>query len=89
MFTKKQKCPSPLITYLTDLEIEGRSLWQDARIRFMRNKAAMVSLVHPHLPLRYCCDNCPYVKLNLLMTILIGTPYTSHHLRNIYSVPIV
>ena len=28
-----------------NLEIEGRSLWQDARIRFMRNKAAMVSLV--------------------------------------------
>lgn len=28
-----------------DLEIEGRSLWQDARTRFMRNKAAMISLV--------------------------------------------
>jgi len=27
-----------------NLEIEGRSLWEDARIRFMRNKAAMVSL---------------------------------------------
>ncbi|SIO94569.1 oligopeptide ABC transporter permease OppC [Vibrio spartinae] len=27
------------------LEIEGRSLWQDARMRFVRNKAAMVSLV--------------------------------------------
>ncbi|MCO4751416.1 oligopeptide ABC transporter permease OppC [Vibrio cholerae O1 biovar El Tor] len=27
-----------------NLEIQGRSLWQDARIRFMRNKAAMVSL---------------------------------------------
>ncbi|WP_163132640.1 oligopeptide ABC transporter permease OppC [Agarivorans sp. Alg241-V36] len=26
------------------LEIEGRSLWQDARMRFMRNRAAMVSL---------------------------------------------
>lgn len=26
------------------LEIEGRSLWQDARHRFMRNKAAMISL---------------------------------------------
>ena len=26
------------------LDIQGRSLWQDARIRFMRNKAAMVSL---------------------------------------------
>jgi len=28
-----------------NLEIEGRSLWQDARIRFMRNKAAMLSLI--------------------------------------------
>ncbi|NCO45765.1 MAG: peptide ABC transporter permease, partial [Vibrio sp.] len=27
-----------------NLEIAGRSLWQDARIRFMRNRAAMVSL---------------------------------------------
>jgi oligopeptide transport system permease protein len=27
-----------------NLEIEGRSLWQNARIRFMRNKAAMISL---------------------------------------------
>ncbi|MEH6452524.1 MAG: peptide ABC transporter permease, partial [Psychromonas sp.] len=28
-----------------NLEIEGRSLWQDARLRFMRNKAAMLSLI--------------------------------------------
>lgn len=27
------------------LEIKGRSLWQDARRRFMRNKAAVLSLV--------------------------------------------
>ena len=33
-----------LNNFSTNLEIEGRSLWQDARIRFMRNKAAMVSL---------------------------------------------
>lgn len=26
-------------------EVKGRSLWQDARMRFMRNKAAMISLV--------------------------------------------
>ncbi|WP_432467418.1 oligopeptide ABC transporter permease OppC [Agarivorans sp. Z349TD_8] len=30
--------------FAQNLEIEGRSLWQDARIRFMRNRAAMVSL---------------------------------------------
>ena len=28
-----------------NLELKGRSLWLDARIRFTRNKAAMVSLV--------------------------------------------
>ncbi|MEL0630506.1 oligopeptide ABC transporter permease OppC [Psychromonas aquatilis] len=44
MLAKKQN--SEVINQLADnLEIEGRSLWQDARIRFMRNKAAMVSLV--------------------------------------------
>ncbi|SHO55941.1 oligopeptide ABC transporter permease OppC [Vibrio quintilis] len=31
--------------FADQLEIEGRSLWQDARIRFMNNKAAMASLV--------------------------------------------
>ena len=25
--------------------VQGRSLWSDARLRFMRNKAALVSLV--------------------------------------------
>jgi len=44
MLAKKQN--SEVINQLADnLEIEGRSLWQEARIRFMRNKAAMVSLV--------------------------------------------
>ena len=44
MISKKEK--SEMVTALSEnLEIEGRSLWQDARIRFMRNKAAMVSLV--------------------------------------------
>ena len=32
-------------SFTENLEIEGRSLWQDARIRFMRNKAAMLSLI--------------------------------------------
>lgn len=44
MFMKKPT--AEVINNLSEnLEIEGRSLWQDARIRFMRNKAAMVSLV--------------------------------------------
>lgn len=43
MLTKKDKVEA-LESFSSNLEIEGRSLWQDARIRFMRNKAAMVSL---------------------------------------------
>lgn len=44
MLTKKDKVEA-LTNFSENLEIEGRSLWQDARIRFMRNKAAMVSLL--------------------------------------------
>ena len=43
MLTKKQNLEA-IDSFAENLEIEGRSLWQDARIRFMRNKAAMVSL---------------------------------------------
>ena len=31
--------------FAEDLEIEGRSLWADARDRFFRNRAAVVSLI--------------------------------------------
>lgn len=41
---KKKDSLDALERFSENLEIEGRSLWQDARIRFMRNKAAMVSL---------------------------------------------
>ncbi len=44
MLTKKENREA-LEKFSENLEIEGRSLWQDARIRFVRNKAAMVSLV--------------------------------------------
>ncbi|KGK08791.1 oligopeptide ABC transporter permease OppC [Vibrio navarrensis] len=43
MLTKKEHLEA-IEKFSENLEIEGRSLWQDARIRFMRNKAAMVSL---------------------------------------------
>jgi len=43
MLSKTDKVEA-LNNFSTNLEIEGRSLWQDARIRFMRNKAAMISL---------------------------------------------
>ncbi|ELZ5771562.1 oligopeptide ABC transporter permease OppC [Vibrio metschnikovii] len=41
---KKQKHLQAIEKFTENLEIEGRSLWQDARVRFMRNKAAMASL---------------------------------------------
>jgi oligopeptide transport system permease protein len=44
MLTKKQNIDA-IDSFSDNLEIEGRSLWKDARIRFMRNKAAMVSLI--------------------------------------------
>lgn len=43
MLTKKDNVEA-VEKFSEQLEIEGRSLWQDARIRFMRNKAAMISL---------------------------------------------
>ncbi len=43
MLIKKEQVDS-LENFSEQLEIEGRSLWQDARRRFMQNKAAMVSL---------------------------------------------
>jgi oligopeptide transport system permease protein len=43
MLTKKDTLDA-VEKFSENLEVEGRSLWQDARIRFMRNKAAMVSL---------------------------------------------
>ncbi|MEC6815826.1 oligopeptide ABC transporter permease OppC [Photobacterium toruni] len=44
MLTKKDNIEA-LEKFSESLEIEGRSLWQDARSRFFRNKAAMVSLI--------------------------------------------
>ena len=44
MLAKKQNSEA-IENFADSLEIEGRSLWKDARIRFMRNKAAMVSLI--------------------------------------------
>ncbi|MEC6908404.1 oligopeptide ABC transporter permease OppC [Photobacterium piscicola] len=44
MLTKKDNVEA-LEKFSENLEIEGRSLWQDARSRFFRNKAAIVSLV--------------------------------------------
>jgi oligopeptide transport system permease protein len=44
MLSKKSNSQT-MESFSENLEIEGRSLWQDARIRFMRNKAAMLSLI--------------------------------------------
>jgi oligopeptide transport system permease protein len=43
MIAKKENLKA-LESFSEQLDVEGRSLWQDARIRFMRNRAAMVSL---------------------------------------------
>ena len=37
--------PAAVEHFAEQLEVEGRSLWQDARRRFIGNKAAMASLV--------------------------------------------
>ncbi|WP_114784416.1 oligopeptide ABC transporter permease OppC [Vibrio tetraodonis] len=44
MLTKKENLEA-IEKFSEELEIQGRSLWQDARIRFMRNRAAMMSLL--------------------------------------------
>ncbi|WRV99511.1 oligopeptide ABC transporter permease OppC [Grimontia sp. NTOU-MAR1] len=41
---KREENNEAIENFSAKLEVEGRSLWQDARIRFMRNKAAMTSL---------------------------------------------
>lgn len=46
LVTNKQKATAAVLQErLAEAEVEGRSLWRDARIRFFRNKAAVVSLV--------------------------------------------
>ncbi|AMG31422.2 oligopeptide ABC transporter permease OppC [Grimontia hollisae] len=42
---KRDENNEAIENFSAKLEVEGRSLWQDARIRFMRNKAAMTSLL--------------------------------------------
>lgn len=45
MLLKREENNEAIENFSAKLEVEGRSLWQDARIRFMRNKAAMTSLL--------------------------------------------
>ncbi len=45
MMLTKKKSSEALENFTEKLEIEGRSLWQDARRRFIHNRAAIVSLV--------------------------------------------
>ncbi|MEZ9523558.1 oligopeptide ABC transporter permease OppC [Enterovibrio norvegicus] len=44
MLLNKEQNNEAIDNFSAQLEVEGRSLWQDARLRFMRNKAAMTSL---------------------------------------------
>ena len=43
MLSKKNS--EALENFSEKLEVEGRSLWQDARRRFMHNRAAVTSLI--------------------------------------------
>jgi oligopeptide transport system permease protein len=43
MLSKKNS--EALENFSEKLEVEGRSLWQDARRRFMHNRAAVASLI--------------------------------------------
>lgn len=43
MLSKKNS--ETLENFSEKLEVEGRSLWQDARRRFMHNRAAVASLI--------------------------------------------
>ena len=56
MLTKKENLEA-VEKFAENLEVEGRSLWQDARIRFMRNKAANGELVHSYID--DPCGNLP------------------------------
>lgn len=62
MLSKKNS--EALENFSEKLEVEGRSLWQDARRRFMHNRAAVASLVVLVLIAlfvtpRRCCRNSP------------------------------
>lgn len=45
MQSKQKAMTAALDNGLTDAAVEGRSLWRDARLRFFRNKAAVISLI--------------------------------------------
>lgn len=62
MLSKKNS--ETLENFSEKLEVEGRSLWQDARRRFMHNRAAVASLIvlfliAPARQWRLCCRNLP------------------------------
>jgi oligopeptide transport system permease protein len=45
MQSKQKAMTAALDNGLSDAAVEGRSLWRDARVRFFRNKAAVLSLI--------------------------------------------
>jgi oligopeptide transport system permease protein len=62
MLSKKNS--EALENFSEKLEVEGRSLWQDARRRFMHNRAAVASLIvlviiALFVTLRRCCRSLP------------------------------
>lgn len=59
MLSKKNS--EALEVFSEKLEVEGRSLWQDARRRFVHNRAAITSFGDPDVNY-FICHFCPDVS---------------------------
>lgn len=69
MLSKKNS--ETLENFSEKLEVEGRSLWQDARRRFMHNRAAVASMIVLVLIALFVIHGTD-AFLDLPMTILTG-----------------
>lgn len=68
---KINKLQTTLCNKLKEAIVEGRSLWQKARSRFFRNKAAVASLVTIFIMLLFIIF-APQCSCLLVMMIRIG-----------------
>ena len=75
MLSKKNS--ETLENFSEKLEVEGRSLWQDARRRFMHNRAAVASLIVLVLIALFVILACRCFR-NLLMTV---QPLLGNHVQ--------
>ncbi len=70
MLSKKNS--EALENFSEKLEVEGRSLWQDARRRFMHNRAAVASLVVLVLIARTALTLAPMLSQSSPISIRTG-----------------